>query len=268
MRSSLVIVSISMTLFVPCHIAAQDELPCEVPLQVVMYDGCLLPDDPAQQYPWEEAFGSQGEPYISDCQLVIPVDDEFGFHYYRRDDEAFAGAESYSMEAMVRVEEFFIPGTLTSASIGISDGQKYAEIRLEHSPGSEEKRVVVCDSRPGCATVWLDWGVYHRYSMEVNKSGQARFYVDAQLIHEVEYGLLQDSNISPNIALFLGAESVSWWDWVSGRGGIPRRSHEGRHGGHLRHGHPLRTLPQRVDVGIRQHLSFRAAGLRTPLAPA
>ncbi|MEO0248152.1 MAG: hypothetical protein ABIN58_01160 [candidate division WOR-3 bacterium] len=115
---------------------------------------------------------------------------------------------------MVRIEEFVLPGSLTSVAMDMSDGEKLAEIILEHPAGSTEKHLVICGQAPSCFTYWLDWSQYHQYRFEVRKGGKARFYVDGFKIHEMEYSELKDWSTQPHVAFFLGAESVSWWDWV------------------------------------------------------
>jgi len=197
-----------------CSGPAGAVLPCDVPLHEVEYDGCLLPDDPGNQFQWTVDPGSHGDPFIQDCQLIIPVDDPLGYYGYRRYDAAFETAESYSMEVMVRVDEFFLPGNFTNASFAVSDGQKVAYISLNHNPQNGHMTVDACDQSPICTSIELDWSVYHEYRLEVNKSGTAKFFVDGIKFHEVEYDMLRNSNTPPNLSVFGGGESISYWDWV------------------------------------------------------
>jgi len=185
-----------------------------VPLHEVEYDGCLLPDDPGNQFQWTVDPGSHGDPFIQDCQLIIPVDDPLGYYGYRRYDAAFETAESYSMEVMVRVDEFFLPGNFTNASFAVSDGQKVAYISLNHNPQNGHMTVDACDQSPICTSIELDWSAYHEYRLEVNKTGSAKFFVDGIKFHEVEYDMLRNSSIPANLSVFGGGESISYWDWV------------------------------------------------------
>ncbi len=207
-------VFLSVTLLLLAQ-AARAELPCLEPVHEVLYDGCLLPDDPANPDPWTIDPGSHGQPYISDCQLVIPVEDPLGYFGYRRYDEAFGTAETYRFEAMVRAEEFYLPGTFVNVTFGISDGQKSAFIGLTHNSQTGGMWVDACDQAPVCTSIEIDWSQYHLYRIEVRKTGKARFYVDGQMFHETDYEFLRDSNIPPHLAVFGGAESISWWDWIS-----------------------------------------------------
>ncbi len=215
---------VCLLLALPCLVLSppsRAEIPCAEPLPTVTYDGCLLPDDPSQVYPWTIDPGSHGEPVIDNCQLVIPVEDSLGYFGYRRYDEAFETAESYSMEARVRAEDFYMQGTFVNVSFGISDGQKIASISLTHNPNTGEMRVLACDQSPTCTSIAIDWSIYHDYRVDVWKLGTARFFVDDEMFYEVDYDQLSNSNISPNLSVFGGAESISYWDIVRYKTCIP-----------------------------------------------
>ncbi|HUT99878.1 MAG TPA: hypothetical protein VM425_00400 [Myxococcota bacterium] len=194
---------------------ATAEVQCAEPLHTVSYDGCLLPDDPNQVDPWTIDPGSHGEPFIDNCQLVIPVVDPMDYFGYRRYDDAFEAAELYAMQARVRAEDFYMQGTYVNVSFGISDGLKNASIDLTHNTATGEMRVAACDQSPSCTSIAIDWSSYHDYRIEVWKEGTARFFVDGQMFHEVDYDQLRNSNIPPNLSVFGGAESISYWDSVS-----------------------------------------------------
>ncbi len=183
----------------------------------VDYDGCLLPNDPSQQYPWSISPDSSSsvEPYTDNCQLVIPVPDLQSHFGYRRYDYAFRNAESYSMEARVMVEDPYAQGTWVNASFGVSDGRKIASIALFNNPLTGGSMAVSTCNHTGCHPIDVDWSVYHDYRLEVWKMGTAKFYVDGVMFHEVDYNLLWNSNIPPHLSVFGGSESVSYWDGVA-----------------------------------------------------
>ena len=119
---------------------ASAELLCGEPIHEVNYDGCILPNDPNQEYQWEIGYpGSSGTPYVDtcgdcqdDCQLVIPVAYPHDYFVYERYEPALETAESYSLEARVRAEDFYLVGTRLNANVAIKDGQKYAHIYFHH----------------------------------------------------------------------------------------------------------------------------------------
>ncbi len=194
-------------------IPARADLACLEPLTAVEYDGCLVPDDPNLEQPWTTDPGSNGTPIIEDCQLIISVPDPLGYHGYRRQDAAFAMAESYAMEARMRAEDFYQAGTFVNASFGVSDGAKIAFLSLTHDPLGGATWAVACD-QDDCHSARVDWTTFHDYRLEVDKTGLARFFVDGALLHEAAYDRLRPSSLPPQLAVFGGAESISTWDWV------------------------------------------------------
>ncbi len=66
-----------------------------------------------------------------------------------------------------------------------------------------------------CFTVEIDWSVFHVYRVEVWKEGTAQFFIDGEMFCEVDYDQLMDSIVTPHIALFSGADSNSYWDFVN-----------------------------------------------------
>jgi hypothetical protein len=136
---------------------------------------------------------------------------------YHRIDGAFQTAQSYRMEAMVKVEDFLFEGSHTPVEMTISDGQKMVKIMLAHLGGPEDRYLMLCDRNWQCLLESVDWSAYHQYGMEVKKGEGAKFFLDGAMLHQIAYDELMDPGpygSLPNITFFVGAESVTWWDWV------------------------------------------------------
>lgn len=178
----------------------------------VEYDGCLLPNHADQDHRWIVDSGSSGEPVINNCILILPVEESTGYYGYRREEPSIATASGYVIEAKLKVESFLPQGFMVNAGFGISDGTKVAHIFLHH--GNGDTSVKAPDMNNG-GFRWMDTSIFHTYRIEVYKTGKARYFIDDELFHEVDYNLLNPSNIEPNIAVFGGAESVSHWDYIN-----------------------------------------------------
>ncbi len=189
---------------------------CPNPTMMVDYDACLLPDDPAQQYPWGVAPDSTGGvPYTDNCQLIIPVPGLTSLYAYGRYEEAFGAAKGYTMEARIFVEDFNLQGSSSDAVFGIYDGQKESFIIMLHSTDGAYSYAGACDQTPTCTSIQVDPLSYHDCRIEIVKDGDAKFFVDGVEFLVVDYDLLDDNtNSAPNTLFFVGGESVTYWSSV------------------------------------------------------
>jgi len=182
---------------------------------VVEYDGCLLPDDPSLENPWELDSDSNGEPYIEhegqNCFLVLPVNTDDGYMGYYRHDERLAENEMYSIQARLKIESITPSTHRYRAVLSFSDGDKYASIFLIKDNGNS---YIFTETESGSAVEYIDISVLREYRVEVSKTEKVRFYYDDNMFYEVDYEDLLDAPVGPQIVLFSSEASLSYWDYV------------------------------------------------------
>ena len=114
-NTSTLILSMLIMLFAT-SVYSQDHYCAD--FSIIEYDGCLLPEDPSQEYPWQIDASTNGEAYVEDCVLVLPVQENWGYIGYTRNDPSIGTSNFSRMQARVMVSEFLPTINLTNASVG------------------------------------------------------------------------------------------------------------------------------------------------------
>ncbi len=198
---------------------ASAQMPCDGDLKEVLYDGCLLPYDPNQEFPWTVEPDSGGIAYVENCELVLEVPTGESL-IFQRFEPSLATAESYAIEASLQFDS--CQGSIlnpTNGGIGISDASRIAFIdsRCENN----HLEFLACDMT-GCPSVEVDLAEQHMLRIEIDTGGQARFLVDGRVFHSVPYtSLFRQGQTNPtveeapNLSVFGAAGSVTRWDEVN-----------------------------------------------------
>lgn len=212
---------VKMSITCPCLLAvvflssvSRAEIPCDLSLELyaVNYEGDTLPeDDPVA--PWAAGPVGDAAARIENGVLIIEAGPG-SYITYGREEPDVRSATAYSMEASVWFSNLVVPPTQSTASMGISDGEKEAALYFQDGLN---KRILVDLATGERVEFPIDWEQPHTYRIEVERDQNMLVFADDSVVFDIPYEDLFDT-LNDNAGLFLsgfhGAESTSYWDYV------------------------------------------------------